>query len=248
MIVYLDLLIIFNFIINFLSIIVLEILYYERPSILQAIIGGVIGGLLVLAFLCDYFIYNLLRLLGGIIIILVGVKKNSFSQLLLKAASFYIINFTLVGFVASFQIKQLYLFLIAFFVLVFLLFMENNKKTDIFINSLKYNISVTFNNKDIHVKAFLDTGNFSKVDDTPIIFMKKKYQPNCPYYKLITLTTVNASTIYKAYKPTKFEIIINNLIIKRDVLVVFTNIKDFECLLNADLFIMEGGKHVKEII
>ncbi|MCK9536195.1 MAG: sigma-E processing peptidase SpoIIGA [Bacilli bacterium] len=248
MTIYLDLLFLFNFIINSLFIYVLEIIYHERISWLRIFRGGAIGGLLILAFLGDYIVYCLFKIFGGIIITGAAIKKRNILRMIVKSASFYIINFASVGLVSSFRINKWYFFILASLILIFLLFIENNKKTDIFINSLKYNISVTFNKKQIKIDGYLDTGNFSVCDGLPIIFMAEKYRPSDSYYKSFPLSTINGSVISKTYKPTSFFIEINKTRIKRDVLVAFTDLRGFDCLLNADLFIMEGGKNVKKTV
>lgn len=245
MIVYVDLLFIFNFVINCLFLYLLELTYHEKISRLRILCGGFVGGLLILAFLTDYVFYILCKIFGGALVTLVGVKKRSLIQTLMKMASFYLINYASVGMVGSFRINKWYLLTAAFSALVLLLFFVNNKKASIFVNSLKYNISVTFNKTIIKTNGYLDTGNFSRTDDMPIIFMAKKYRPSDCYYKSVALHTISGLTLCKVFKPTSFAVEINNAYVIYDVLIAFSDLPGFDCLLNADLFIMEGGRNVK---
>ncbi len=148
-----------------------------------------------------------------------------------------------------------------------LIYVENNKKTDIFINSLKYNVSVTFNEKVIATEGYLDTGNFSACDGLPIVYMAEKYRPRGSFHKTVVVSTVNGPALTKTYRPSTVVVSTVNgpaltktyrpssFILRKgkedvvcDVLVAFTDLRGFDCLLNAELFIEEGGKNVKTAV
>jgi len=237
MIVYLDLLFLFNFLINAIFIYVIEIIYHEKISLKRIMIGGFIGGILILGFLFDYYLYYLLKILGGVMVGLIGFKGNNIFKMIIKITSFYILNFASVGFISSFNITEWYLFIFSIGAIIIIFFIENNKKPIIFINSLKYNISVSFNKKRLNLEGYLDTGNFSKCDDLPIIYLSKKYQSNYSVYKLVNINTINGITFSNSYKPTSFTIEMGKVKQEKDVLVVFTDLKNFDCLLNTELFL-----------
>lgn len=244
MTVYLDLLFLFNFFVNAFFLYILELIYRERASRLRIVAGGFAGGLLVFVFLLDYFVYFLCKLAGGLLIAGIGLKKGNLARFAVKSSSFYLINLASVGLVESFRVDKWYFLIPAALVFTVLLFIENNKKTDIFINSLKYNISVTFNKKVIKTEGYLDTGNFSACDGLPIVYMAEKYRPQDSYYKTAPVSTVSGPALTKTYKPSSFIIRRKNKNVECDVLVAFTDLRGFDCLLNVELFITEGGKNV----
>jgi hypothetical protein len=236
MVIYLDLLFIFNSFINAIFIYAIELCYKEKISLKRILIGGFIGGLLIVGFLFDYYIYYILKIIGGLIIGFIGFKGSSL-KIIVKTTSFYIINFASIGLINSFNISEWYLFILSVVGIILIYFIENNRKSLIFINSYKYNISVSFGNTRLKLEGFLDTGNFSKFDDLPIIYISDKYQQNYSVYKLVNINTINGVSYSKSYKPSSFIIEVNHKKLERDVLVVFTKLKDFDCLLNAELFI-----------
>ena len=237
MVIYIDLLIIFNFMINFIFLYAIEIIYHEKIAIVKLLLGGVIGGLLVLGFLFDYYLYYFLKIFGGIIVGIIGWQKNSGVKLIVKISSFYVLNFASVGLVGCFQIKTWYWLFFSMGAIMVIYFIESNKKIDIFINQLKYNISVTFFDKSINLEGYLDTGNFSVCDNLPIIYLSKKYFANYVAYKMVEINTVNGCSKLITYKPQKFIIEIGKHQYQKEVLVVFTDLHEFDCLLNNDLFI-----------
>ncbi len=237
MVIYLDLVFILNFLINSLFIYVVNIIYKEKINRLRIFLGGLIGGLLILAFLLDYFFYNIIKILGGVIVSFFGFKSLKIKQMVVKTASFYILNFVSVGFVAAFNINSYYLLFFSLAAIILIFMIENNKNPIIFINSCKYNISVSSNKKSYKLVGFLDTGNFSKCDDIPLIYLSKKYQDDFTFHKIIFINTVGGSSALACYKPRRFEIEIDGVVCLKDVLIVFTDIIEFECLLNVELVI-----------
>lgn len=237
MVIYLDLIFLLNFTINSLFVYVVNIIYKERIRFLRIFFAGLIGGFLVLGFLFDYFLYSLIKIFGGVIVGLFGFKIGRFKEMIVKISTFYIINFVSVGFVASFRVNTWYLLMLSFAAIILIFMVENSKKPIIFMNACKYNISVSSEKKNYKLLGFLDTGNFSKCDDLPIVYFSKKYQGDFKYYKTILVKTVGGSSALACYKPRRFEIEIDGTVCAKDVLIVFTDIAEFDCLLNVDLFI-----------
>lgn len=237
MVIYIDLLILFNFIINFIFLYVIETIYQEKIAIRKIFLGGVIGGLLVLGFLLDYYLYYFFKIFGGIIVGIIGWQKKGGVKMIVKISSFYVLNFASIGLIGCFQIKTWYWLFLSMGAIMVIYFIESNKKIDIFINQLKYNISVTFFDKKINLEGYLDTGNFSVCDNLPIIYLSNKYFSNYEAYKIVEINTVNGCSKLITYKPHNFIIEIGKHKYQKEVLVVFTDLNEFECLLNNDLFI-----------
>lgn len=248
MTVYLDLLFLFNFGVNVFFLYVLALIYRERVSWRRITAGGLLGGTLVFAFLFDYVVYLICKLAGGMLVAGIGFKGRGLARFAIRSSSFYIVNLASVGLASSFRINKWYFLLAAAIVLTILIFVENNKKTDIFINSLKYNISVTFNEKVIATEGYLDTGNFSACDGLPIVYMAEKYRPRGSFHKTVVVSTVNGPALTKTYRPSSFILRKGKEDVVCDVLVAFTDLRGFDCLLNAELFIEEGGKNVKTAV
>lgn len=240
MVVYLDVLFLFNFLIGVLFLYVIEVAYQEKVSYKRILLGGIVSGFLVIGFLFDYFIYNLFKIVGGVIVAIIGLRSTSIIKTLIKITSFYILNFVCVGFVSSFHIIEWYFFLIVLGLIIIIYFIESNKKMHIFINALKYNVSVSFNHKKLKLEGYLDTGNFSKAGDIPIIYLSSKYLTNhfsSEQYRLVNINTINGVSLCKAYKPNSFIVYDRKKKLEKEVLIVFSNLHDFDCLLNCDLFI-----------
>lgn len=237
MVIYLDLLFLFNFVVNFIFLYVVEIIYKEKRSFKRLVLGSLVGGLMVILFLFNYIVLEIGKILGGMLIGYAGFKKIPFKQLSLKIISFYIINFLSVGFVVVYHIREWYLFLFSLATIILMVFFENNKKPLIFINEHKYNISVSSNKKSYLLQGYLDTGNFSKCDDIPLIYLSNRYHKDFTFHKLIVVNTVGGSTCLACYRPRSFTIEIDGYKVRREVLIIFTEIKEFECLLNVDLLL-----------
>jgi hypothetical protein len=237
MVVYLDLLFLFDFAVNGVLLYVIQIIYREKVSIMRIFLGSLIGGMLIFVFMLDYYVYYFTKAFGGIAVGLMGFKKDRLIPTILKIASFYLVSLASVGLVSSFRISEWYLFLVSLMALIIIVFLENSKKPIIFSNSLKYNISVHFSKKSYHLEGYLDTGNFSKNEDLPIVYLSKRYKTDDTVHKIIGIRTVNGISWCDSYKPKSFSIEINHTKVEKEVLIVFSDLSDFDCLLNTELFL-----------
>lgn len=240
MVIYIDLLFLFNFAINIIFLVAIEIIYKSKIKLWRIALGGLIGGLIVIVTLFDYNLYNLLKVTGGIIIGLVGLEKCSGKRNIIKYSSFYTLNFASVGLVGAFGINTHLLVFLALAVIIIVYFVESNKNLVIFTNRLKYNIIVNFDKTSLNLEGYLDTGNFSEYDNLPIIYIDEKYYPKElveEAFSLVQVATVNNASFLRAYKPKKCVLVKNKEKIEVDVLVVFCNIDMHECLLNVKMLI-----------
>lgn len=152
-------------------------------------------------------------------------------------------NFSFVGVLSSFNVKNVYLLIISFIVIIFLTMTENFKKYDIFIKRNKYNISVFLDNNKYLFEGYLDTGNFANHNGSPIIFINSKYKKiiNIDKHQLVevVVSTVNNYSIEYGIKPNK--VIIKqgkNQIVMKDVYILFTkDVIEYDCLLSPLLFL-----------
>lgn len=232
--VYLDLVFIVNFGLNFIFLAIIQVLFNEKFRVKRGILSSIIASLLLLMYFFDYFLFNIVKIFGGFLLIGIGIGLN---KILIKSSLFYLFEFGLTGIVQSYKINGLYL-LIAIVVLIFLILTQSFKNQSIFINHFKYNISVTLLNKTLNLQGFLDTGNMLHAQNTPVVFLDYKYyHKNIPFYDQILVRTINGINNIKLYKPDNFKIRINGKLIEKEVLISFSNLEhDFDCLLNYNLF------------
>lgn len=233
--VYLDLVFIVNFGINLIFLAIIQVLFNEKLKLKRGILSSIIASLLLLVYFFNFFIFYLAKLLGGFLLIWLGVGSN---KMLMKSSLFYLFEFGLTGMVQSYQITGVYLVL-AIFILTVLIMLQSFKNQSIFINHFKYNISVTLGKNTYNLSGFLDTGNMLHIQNTPVVFLDKKYlSPKVPFFKQTFVKTVSGINEINCYKPDHFTITIDGKRIEKEVLIAFTSLEhDFDCLLNYHLFI-----------
>jgi len=240
MIVYLDLLFVFDFLICFIFLYVIEKIYHSHINFLRLIFGGIVGGLIVILCLFYNNLYDLLKIIGGIIICLVGLEKLSGFKNVVKISSFYTLNLASIGLVCAFGIinRTLIFLSIAAIILVFII--ESNKNLIIFSNHFKYNIIVSFDKTSLRLVGYLDTGNFSEYENIPIIYIDDKYYPKeliYAKYKSVNIATVNSISILKAYEAKKCIIKMGREKKEVKALVIFCKLNKIDCLLNVKMFV-----------
>lgn len=127
-------------------------------------------------------------------------------------------------------------------IVILLIIIQSFKKESIFLNKLKYNVSVTFLGKSHNLCGFLDTGNLITVDNMPVIFINQKYyKDELKIYKIISVKTINNEKEIICYTPDSFYLYKDNKKIIKKVLIAFADLgNEFDCLLNYNLF-YEGG-------
>lgn len=240
MVVYLDLLFLENFLINGVFLYLIEKIYKTKLKLIRIILGGIIGGVIVIISLFYHEAYFFFKILGGVIIGLVGLEKLESIKNVVKISSFYTLNLASIGLVSSFGIINHWLIYFSIGLILVIYIIESNKNIFIFSNQLKYNITVNFNKTSLNLIGYLDTGNFSSCDNIPIIYIHEKYYPKeLIYYdsKLVKIATVNNVNYLKAYEPKKCTIKIGRKSKECKVLVIFCKLQNVDCLMNVKMFI-----------
>ena len=191
MIVYLDLVFLINFIMDFYILSGVKFLLKLDTKIIRILLGSFVGSLsfILLFFSLSTFILNLLKIIISLLMVLVTFGKYKFFNRLFYlyvisiflGGSLYLINDSLGYEVSSglfinngYSINLIVLLIISP-VIIFVYvkeFLKLKKK----INTI-YNVIIKFKNKEIRLEGFLDTGN--KLVDPyfkrPIILLNKKY-------------------------------------------------------------------------
>lgn len=237
MIVYVDLIFLFNFLVNFIFLYVIEKIFKDDTKISRMVIVSSVGGIIAIFSCFNKYIFQIYKIIGGVILIVLGIRKITFSKSIIKISMFYLENLALVGVLTTFKINNLLMLSFALGLILVLLFFEHFKNYYIFLLQNKYNVIVTKNNKKMKFEAILDTGNSAtNKDGIPLVFISKKYySESFDKYELVLVETVNNEKIEKAYFVDEFIIIINGKEVKKEALIVFTDVKT--CLLNSMLLI-----------
>ena len=232
MIIYLDIIIFLNFIINYCFMQLIYMLFHEKENIIRIILSSIISVILLLSFLLNYYIFNFIKIIGGIILILFAFKYTTKRRFIINVCLFYLLQFSFIGILSVFNISGCFCLLILLVVCLFVMIIFKRKQ----FSNQYYNIELKIKNKQINITGFLDTGNVASYCNKPIIFLDKKYyNKDFNVYTIVNIKTINGIEYINCYKPEYFYI--NDNKISKDVLIAFTKFdNDINCLLNGLLF------------
>lgn len=236
MIIYLDILIMLNFMVNYCFIKLIYILFNEKVNKMRILLSSIFSIILLFSFLFDYIIFNIIKIVGGLLLIFISFNYTSKKRFVIMTCLYYILQYSFIGILSIFNVKGcsvlLFLLLICLIVLIY------SKKNTLYTNKT-YKIVICFNNNNIILDGFLDTGNLACCNEYPIVFIDKKYyDKNLKVFNIATIRTVSGNEVINCYKPKSFYIIDNNKKIYKDVLVSFSSFdNNISCLLNNLMFI-----------
>lgn len=235
MVIYIDVLIFLNFVVNYCFMKLIYLLFNEKINIKRLILSSLVSILLLFSFLFNNVIYNVVKIFGGLLLIFITFKYSNKKRFIIMCSLYYLLQFSFIGVLNIFNIKG-YSVLI-FLLLICLLVLIYSKKNTLY-NKKNYKIVIGILDKEIELEGFLDTGNNAICNNKPIIFLDKKYYNNKLIIEGITnVKTINGIECVNCYKPSNFYIIDNNKKISKDVLISFTIFNDeINCLLNNILF------------
>ena len=237
-VIYLDIIVLLDILINFIFLIFIERIYNEKKSLIKIIVASITGGLLIIPVFYYKYYLKIFKILGGLIIVLLLSFTNEKSKVIIKISLFYTINFSFVGLLTTFKITKWYILIASIVVILIIVFLENYRKYHIFIRDCEYNVIIYSNNKLYKIKGLLDTGNISSFLGYPIIYINEKY--NLKFDSLdkvnINIETVNGINCTKGYIYKNFLFEVNNKKYFRDVIIVLSNIS-VDCLLNPMLML-----------
>lgn len=235
MIIYMDLIMIYDFLINAIIMYSIEKCYKQKVKKISIIIPSVISSLFIPLFFINYIFLKIFRVCGGLIMYLFMSKRNTIKEKIIKATTYYLLNFAFIGILKVFDIQKWFLLLLAILVLVLIFFIQNNKKYYIFNESCKYNVIVKNDKKIIELNGFLDTGNKAMYKGIPICFVNEKYKKSFGEFKkqiLVNIDTISGSAILEGYIPSYFLIEIKGIKRAKKVILCFVNLEE-ECLVNS---------------
>lgn len=186
MIIYIDLIILANILVNYIFIKTIKIIFKEKYTLIQILLSFIILTLAFSLFFVPFkYIYNL-RYFIGIIIGLVSFYKKDIKLLVIQICIYYLLNISFIGCLVIFNVDNFVLLVICALLISILWFIESFKKDIEF--KVQYKISIGSKS----FVGYLDTGNTSYCDNIPIVYLDKQYLDNTyTYYKTIRIFSIN---------------------------------------------------------
>ena len=246
MIVYLDLVFLINFIMDFYILSSVKFLLRLNTKLIRILLGTFIGSFsfILLFFNLNNLLFNIIKIFISILMTLITFGKSEFFNKLfylyivsiVLGGTLYLINESLGYEVDSFifinngySINLIILIIIS--PIIIFLYIREFIKYKKRINTI-YNIIIKFKNNEINIEGFLDTGN-KLVDpyfNRPIILLNKKYI-NLRGKKIIYVPfkSLNNSSLLKCI--TCEYILVNDNKISNVLIGIIDNL-NVDCILN----------------
>ena len=240
--IYIDLVLILNFILDLLILMSVKIILKRNTNLFRLILSSFIGSLTILLIFIKLTSLNLfiIKLILCIIMNIIAFKFENIKYLIKNIIYFYITSIILGGFIYFINIKFMYKNVIINFITLIILspiiiyfYIKQIKDLKNNYNNY-YELTIYF--KDNKIKkyiGYLDTGNKLKdpITKKPIIILNY-FKNNYPKI-LVPCSTVNKRELLECFKVEK--IFINNKYIK-NVLIGLSknkiNIDGVDCILN----------------
>lgn len=214
--IYLDIVFLLNFIIDFLILYGVKVVLKEKVKLIRILLGSLVGSLtLIMLFVkINSFILILSKFLISLLIILVSFGKRHFLKNLayfylisiILGGSFYLLDITYEeGNLLVFKNNYLINFIILIFgsiLIIFLFVRENIKYKEIFSN--KYIVKIYLFKKMYELEGFIDTGNrlTDPYKKRAIILVNLKLK-NKANYIYVPYKALNTSGVIPCLKPDK---------------------------------------------
>jgi Sporulation factor SpoIIGA. len=194
MIIYIDILLIENFIINLFLLMVMTKLLKVKKRRKQEIFAATLGAFYVLVMISPslrFFTLIPFKLIVSVIMVYIAIGTTNFRNLFKGTVVLIMLSFLLSGMcfglsffsngysldsgytVNSFPIKYLVLAILC--ILIFTERVVDIIKDKYFVSNYTYDVTIKINNHEIHTKGFLDTGNELKepITNLPVIIIEK---------------------------------------------------------------------------
>ena len=258
MTIYIDIILLINFIIDLLLLLSVSFLLKRRASITRIIISSSIGSLstLLLFVIHNNFLLLIYKLLISIIMIIITFKYNNFHYFKDNLIYLYIISIVLGGTIylinnqissinnglifTSNNLKINLFLLIIITPIIIYKYLKTTKKYQITYSNY-YDIDIYYNDLCIKGTAFLDTGNNLKDPyfKRPIILINKELINEPVKTFLVPYSVVNNQKgLLEVFSPKK--IIINNKKCKKTLLGLSDiNINGIKIILNKEALWLE---------
>ena len=210
MIVYIEYVIINNFIIDFLLLKTTFILSGKREKLFNLILTSILGAVISLSYpliKLGAFYLTIIKVLAGVLIVLIASKYKSKREFFINLAIFYSLTFLVGGGVFGIlsllgitEYKELVVSL-CFIPACLLILATKGVITYLYrrknVESFIYFVEIEFCNVKLKGRAFLDTGNGLYSNDSPVIvcdkaFIQKLYTTKEFYKRLFKMEITTA--------------------------------------------------------
>ena len=241
--IYIDLILILNFFLDFLLLITVSLILKRNAKILRITLGALIGSVSMLALFINFssFTLFLFKVLISIIMTMITFGFINIKEFFYNIFYLYIVSIILGGFLYlindTISYKKIgliffhngfsinYIIIILSSPIIIYIYIKSTKKLKFKYNK-RYEVTITFlNNKKLNLTGFLDTGNnlYDPYKKRPIIIINKDLIKDYkPKFILVPIITVNKDELMKCFKIKK--IVINGRIIKDECLVGISDI------------------------
>lgn len=255
--IYLDLVMILNFVIDFLLLISVSIILKRKVSINRLLIGSFIGGLsIILLFIninnIELFIY---KIMISILMIIIAFKYVNIRYTLINLLYLYMSSIILGGFLyflnLEFSLKHIgiifinnglsinFIFLIVTSPIILYIYISQTKKLRYKYNNY-YNIEIYINKNKYNYIGYMDTGNILKdplTGKSVILIDKRKVLFDISSFRLIPYISVS-SGLLKIIKIDK--LIFEGKTYKKVLLGIIDNINIDGIDLILNRYLLEG--------
>lgn len=244
--IYLDLIFLLNFYLDFLLLMVTNLVLKRNASIKRLLLGTLSGSLtlLVLFFPVSSFFLFLAKIFMAFVMNFLTFGYRDFKYLLNNVSYFYMISIILGGFLYYLntefpsQNQVLVFFFILISPIVLFIYIKQVKKFKS-LYQLSYTVMIVLKNEKFTLTGFLDTGNklVDPITNKPIILIEKGIIDETKerfYY--IPFNSLNNHNLVKCLKP--LYIVINEKIYKNYLIAISDkkfHLDGVQCLLNNSL-------------
>ncbi|KEI17872.1 sigma-E processing peptidase SpoIIGA [Clostridium haemolyticum] len=260
MILYLDIFILENFMVNFFLLYITTQTLRLKQKILYVILASIIGtayAMFMVYSKFQYFFNIPLKFFIAIIMILIVFRKKNLLFLFKATVVFIIYSMLLAGIcifieingtnniLVGFSYKYLILAIMFFYIVIHRLVSYIRDRNE--INNFIYEIDIVMNDITKKVKAFLDTGNELRepVTNLPVMIVEKSIIPiselNTQNKFIIPYRVVNGFTgKLEGFKPKYIEVHKKNTVEKREVIIALcdnglSELNDYNALLSRGI-------------
>ena len=253
--IYLDLVMILNFLIDFILLLSVKIILKRNIKLNKIILGSFIGGLsiLLLFFNINSFVLFLFKIIISIVMIITSFGYRNIKYTLVNFLYLYMSSIILGGFLYLLNIEFSYKHIGVIFInnglSVNFIFLLITSPIIIYIyikqtKSLRYNysnyydIEIYLNRKKYKYTGYMDSGNTltdTLTKKSVILIDKRKLLFNIKEFRLIPYMTISGSSMIKVIKITK--LVFNNKEYKNVLLGIIDKIEldGVEVILNRKL-------------
>lgn len=244
MLIYLDLLFILNYWIDFLLLLITNMILKYKVNYKNTFISSFIGALSTFLFLIDNdLILLLFKILICFVMQLIMNGYKGFKTLVENVFYFYLTSIILAGTFYLFNIDKLrirdkYILLLIFTPIILFLSKKTINKLNNYYNDV-YQVLIIIKGKKYSFNAFIDTGNklYDQYKKRPIsLIYSKKIKFDYDTGILVPIETANKKSLLKCIKVDK--LIVGNKEIKGAIVGLSDNrfkIQDINMILHKDI-------------